>query len=56
MEKDRRKDNLMLKTHKIALNPNNVQSTQLVRHCGYTRVAYNHALSVQRRFRCRSMA
>ena len=35
----------MLKTHKIALNPNNIQSTQLVRHCGYARVVYNHALS-----------
>ena len=35
----------MLKTHKITLNPNNVQSTQLARHCGYARVAYNHALS-----------
>ena len=34
----------MLKTHKIALNPNNVQSTQFSRHCGYARVAYNHAL------------
>ncbi len=35
----------MLKTHKIALNPNNVQATQLARHCGYARVAYNRALS-----------
>ena len=35
----------MLKTHKIALNPNNVQATQFARHCGYACVAYNHALS-----------
>ena len=35
----------MLKTHKIALNPNNVQATQFAQHCGYARVAYNHALS-----------
>ena len=45
MENHRRKDNPMLKTHKIALNPNNVQATQFARHCGYARVAYNHALS-----------
>ena len=45
MEKDRHKDNPMLKTHKIALNPNNVQATQFAQHCGYARVAYNHALS-----------
>ena len=35
----------MLKTHKIALNPNNVQATQFAQHCGYARVAYNHALA-----------
>ena len=35
----------MLKGHKIALNPNNLQATQFARHCGYARVAYNHALS-----------
>ena len=45
MEKDKRKDNPMLKTHKIALNPNNIQATQFARHCGYARVSYNHALS-----------
>ena len=35
----------MLKTHKIALNPNNVQATQFAQHCGYARVAYNHVLA-----------
>ena len=35
----------MLKAHKIALNPNNVQATQFAQHCGYARVAYNHALA-----------
>ena len=35
----------MLKTHKIALDPNNVQSTQFSQHCGYARVAYNRALA-----------
>ena len=35
----------MLKTHKIALDPNNVQATQFAQHCGYARVAYNHALA-----------
>ena len=35
----------MLKTHKIALDPNNVQVTQFAQHCGYARVAYNHALA-----------
>ena len=34
----------MLKTHKIALDPNNVQATQFAQHCGYARVAYNYAL------------
>ena len=35
----------MLKTHKIALNPNNVQATEFAQHCGYARVAYNHVLA-----------
>ena len=35
----------MLKTHKIALDPNNLQATQLSQHCGYARVAYNTALA-----------
>ena len=35
----------MLKTHKIALAPNNVQATQFAQHCGYARVAYNHVLA-----------
>ena len=35
----------MLKTHKIALDPNNVQATQFTQHCGYARVAYNHAVA-----------
>ena len=35
----------MLKTHKIALDPNNVQATVFAQHCGYARVAYNHALA-----------
>ena len=35
----------MLKTHKIALDPNNVQATQFAQHCGYARIAYNHALA-----------
>ena len=42
---ERRKDNPMLKTHKIALDSNNVQSAQFAQHCGYARVAYNHALA-----------
>ena len=40
-----RKLNPMLKTHKIALDPNNIQATQFAQHCGYARVAYNHALA-----------
>ena len=36
---------LMLKTHKIALEPNNVQATQFAQHCGYSRVVYNHVLA-----------
>ena len=35
----------MLKAHKIALDPNNLQATQLSQHCGYARVAYNTALA-----------
>ena len=35
----------IMKTHKIALDPNNVQSTQFAQHCGYARVAYNHVLA-----------
>ena len=35
----------MLKTHKVALDPNNVQATQFAQHCGYARVAYNHVLA-----------
>ena len=35
----------MLKTHKIALDPNNKQANQFAQHCGYARVAYNHALA-----------
>ena len=42
---ERQKNNPMLKTHKIALDPNNVQATQCAQHCGYARVAYNHALA-----------
>ncbi len=38
-------NNPMLKTHKIALAPNNVQATRFAQHCGYARVAYNHALA-----------
>lgn len=36
---------MALKTHKIALAPNNKQATRLAQHCGYARVAQNHALS-----------
>ena len=36
----------MVKTHKIALRPNKEQATLLGKHCGYARVAYNHALDV----------
>ena len=35
----------MLKTHKIALNPNNKQRRWFSQQCGYARFAYNHALS-----------
>ena len=34
-----------LKTHKIALNPNNKQRVWFAQQCGYARFAYNHALS-----------
>ncbi len=36
---------MTLKTHLMALDPNNKQATLLARHCGYARVARNHALS-----------
>ena len=35
-----------LRTHKIELNPNNKQATQISQHCGYARVAYNTALDI----------
>ena len=35
----------MLKTHKIALNPNNKQRAWFASQCGYARFAYNHALA-----------
>ena len=35
----------MLKTHKIALNPNNKQRRWFSQQCGYARFAYNHALA-----------
>lgn len=35
----------MIKTHKIALRPTQSQATLLSKHCGYARVAYNHALN-----------
>ena len=34
-----------LKTHKIALDPNNKQRTWFAQQCGYARFAYNHALA-----------
>ncbi len=37
--------NIMLKTHKIALNPNNKQRRWFTQQCGYARFAYNHALA-----------
>ena len=37
--------NIMLKTHKIALNPNNKQRRWFAQQCGYARFAYNHALA-----------
>ena len=35
----------MLKTHKIALTPNNEQRAWFAQQCGYARFAYNHALA-----------
>ena len=35
----------MIMTHKIALIPTKPQATLLSKHCGYARVAYNHALN-----------
>ncbi len=35
----------MLKTHKIALNPNNNQRKWFAQQCGYARFSYNHALA-----------
>ena len=35
----------MLKTHKIALHPNNIQRNWLAQQCGYARFAYNTALA-----------
>ncbi len=35
----------MLKTHKIALNPNNIQRRWFTQQGGYARFAYNHALA-----------
>ena len=36
---------MALRTQKIALNPNNKQSTQMSQHAGYARVAFNFGLS-----------
>ena len=36
---------MTLKTHLIAMKPNNKQKTMLAKHCGYARVARNYALS-----------
>lgn len=36
----------MVKTHKIALKPTKAQAKLLSQHCGYARVAYNHALNL----------
>ena len=44
MRTDKRK-NPLLRSQKIALNPNNKQATRFSQHCGYARVAYNHALA-----------
>ena len=35
----------MLKTHKIALDPNNSQRRWFAQQCDYVHFAYNHALS-----------
>ena len=34
-----------LRTHKIALNPNNAERAWFAQQCGYARFAYNHALA-----------
>ena len=34
-----------LRTHKIALDPNNIQRCWFAQQCGYARFAYNHALA-----------
>ena len=34
-----------LKTHKIALDPNNKHRAWFAQQCGYARFAYNHALA-----------
>ena len=44
MRTDKRK-NPLLRSQRIALNPNNKQSTLMAQHCGYARVAFNFALS-----------
>ena len=36
---------MRLKTHKIALDPNNKQRSWFAQQCGYARFAYNHALA-----------
>ena len=36
---------MLLRSQKIALNPNNKQATWMSQNCGYARVAYNHALA-----------
>ena len=38
-------NHMRLKTHLIAMHPNNKQATLLAKHCGYARVARNYALS-----------
>ena len=38
----------MIETHKIALKPTATQAPLLSQHCGYARVAYNHALNAFR--------
>ena len=36
---------MLIRSQKIALNPNNKQSTLLSQHAGYARVAFNFGLS-----------
>ena len=36
---------MMLRTHLIALDPNDKQASALAQHAGYARVAWNHALA-----------